>query len=506
MASVWAIAGGLVLTGLGWAACRYVARARPRLDWALPVDLAGPFGLFLILFAASARPLFAGAVSLAVFVGYAFADSVKRATLLEPVVFSDMSEFVEIFRHPRLYLPFAGTGLVIGGFAVIIAVLAAILIVEPGQWRWSPWPGLTALAAVVVVAVPSFRQPLLAEIARFARWLGPDAEPHADAKRLGPLAVLPIYGAIARAERSARRPKPDAPAIARTRSTAPPIVLLQGESFFDARRLHPAMPGDLLPAFERATRAGIQSGRFAVSGWGAYTVRAEMAALTGLDGAALGFDRWNPYHAFGRAPLPSLAQRLRDAGYRTVCLHPFDPTYYGRHKIMPLLGFDEFVGEKEFAGAERVGPYIADAEVARRAAAMLRDDGRGLFLFVITMENHGPWLADDPRHALPDPAPGLPAIPQRDALRCYLHGLRHTDAMLGAICDAVAAGPGGLVAAYGDHHPSLPAAYAALGFTDSATDYVIWRAYGTGGGARRDIGAHELPAAILNAADFMKQA
>jgi phosphoglycerol transferase MdoB-like AlkP superfamily enzyme len=235
-----------------------------------------------------------------------------------------------------------------------------------------------------------------------------------------------------------------------------------------------------------------------VSGWGAYTIRAEFAALTGLDQAALGFDRWNPYHAFARAPMPSLARRLRDEGYRTMCLHPFDPTYYGRDKIMAGLGFDEFWGEKHFAGGERCGPYIADAEVARRASAILRDDGRGLFLFVITMENHGPWLADDPRRALPDPAPALPQVPGRDELRCFLHGLKHTDAMLGAICDTLGDGRGGLVAAYGDHLPSLPATYDALGFADSATDYAIWDARG-GAGSRRDLVAHELPAAILAA-------
>jgi hypothetical protein len=494
-----AIAGGLVLTGLGWAACRVVARARPRLDWALAVDLAGPYGLFAILLAATARPWFAGAVSLAVFGGLAFADKIKRDTLLEPVIFSDMSEFIEIFRHPRLYLPFAGTGLVLGGFAVIVAALTALLALEAGQWRWSPWPGLIAVAVALALAVASFHPPLLGAIARFARWLGPRAEPAADAARLGPIAVLPIYGAIARAERAQRRPPSPSPSLApRSRSTAPPIVMLQGESFFDARRLHPAMPADLLPAFADCARTGIQSGRFAVGGWGAYTIRAELAALTGIAPATLGFDRWNPYHAFARMALPSLAWRLREEGYRTVCLHPFDPTYYGRHKIMPRLGFDAFLGEEYFAGGERVGSYIADAELARRAAAILRDEGRGLFLFVITMENHGPWLADDPHPALPDLAPALPPLSDREALRGFLHGLQHTDALLGTLRDTLRSGGDGLLAAYGDHLPSLPDAFAALGFADSATDYIIWSPRG-GAGARRDLDAHELPAAILAA-------
>jgi hypothetical protein len=489
-----AIAGGLVLTGLGWAACRFVARARPRLDWALAVDLAGPYGLFAILLAATARPWFAGATSFAVFGGLAFADKIKRETLLEPVMFSDMSEFIEIFRHPRLYLPFAGTGLVVGGFLAVAASLAALLALEPGQWDWSPWPGAIAVAAALALAVASFQPPLLGAIARFARWLAPQAEPAADVARLGPIAVLPIYGAIARAERAQRRPPPPAPLLApRLRSSGPPIVMLQGESFFDARRLHPAMPADLLPAFTHCAETGIQSGRFAVGGWGAYTIRAELAALTGIAPAALGFDRWNPYHAFARARLPSLAWRLREEGYRTICLHPFDPRYYGRHKIMPRLGFDAFLGEDYFAGGERVGPYIADAELARRAAAILRDEGRGVFLFVITMENHGPWRADG--SALPDLAPALSHMPDHGAVRGFLNGLTHTDALLGTLRDTLRAGEGGLLAAYGDHLPSLPRAFAALNFTDSATDYTIWSPQG-GAGARRDLAAHELPDAI----------
>jgi len=493
------IAGGLVLTGSGWALCRCVARARPRLDRALLVDLAGPFGLFALLFAVTARPLFAGAASLAVFGGYAFADWVKRATLLEPVVFSDMSEFIEIFRHPQLYLPFAGTGLVIGGFVAIVAALGAELLFEPGEWRWSPWPGAILLALLLVVTIATFRQPCLGAVARFARSMGPKGEPFADAKRLGPLAVLPIYGAIARDERGQRRPAPPAPQIGRPRSTAPPIVLLQCESFFDARRLHPDMPVGLLPAFDRCVRTGIQSGRFGVSGWGAYTVRAEFSALTGLDIGALGFDRWNPYHAFAKVPLPSLAWQLRDEGYRTLCLHPFDKRFYGRRKVMKALGFDEFWGEEHFADGERAGAFIADAELARRAEAILRDGGRGLFLFAITMENHGPWTSPDRDRSLADPAPMLPDVPGSGELRRFLHGLKHTDAMLGAICETLAGLDGGLVAAYGDHLPSLPAALGALGFADSATDYAIWDARAGRRGSRRDIGAHELPAALLAA-------
>jgi len=106
--------------------------------------------------------------------------------------------------------------------------------------------------------------------------------------------------------------------------------------------------------------------------------------------AAIGLDRFNPYHAFARVPLASFVWRLRAERYRTICIHPFDRRFYGRDRILPKLGFDVFLGEEAFAGAARAGVYIADVEVARLGAELLREEGPGTFLFAITMANHGP--------------------------------------------------------------------------------------------------------------------
>jgi hypothetical protein len=490
---------GLVLAAIGWLLPRRVARAEFRFDGALALDLIGPFCCWAFLFAASARPIFAGIGTLSLFAGFAFADVIKRQTLREPVVFSDMSEFIELFRHPQLYLPFAGPGLVLGGVAIIALALIALIWLEPGRFAWSPVPGLAVLAIIVAATLALATQPLLGRFAAWARRQHPAGDPFADAARFGPLAMLVIHGAIARAERSGRRAAIVAPIPARTNTAERrPIVVLQCESFFDARRLHPDMPADLLPGFERCRSTGFAAGRFGVTGWGAYTVRSEFAALTGIADTALGFDRWNPYHAFARMPIPSLASRLRDEGYRTVCLHPFDRTYYARHKVLPRLGFDAFLGEEAFAGAARIGPFIADAEIARRAEALLREEGPPLFLFAITMECHGPWLRDEAGRDGADPALALPPIAGGEELRRYLNGLRHTDAMIESLRRMLVDGPGGILALYGDHLPSLPDAFEALDFTGTDTDYAIWDSRG-GDGARRDLKAHEFPAALLAA-------
>jgi len=103
-------------------------------------------------------------------------------------------------------------------------------------------------------------------------------------------------------------------------------------------------------------------------------VRTEFAVLSGMPESAIGLDRFNPYHRFTSVPVSSLAWRLRAEGYRTVCLHPFDRTFYGRDRVMPNLGFDVFLGEEAFAGAQRVNGYISDVEAARKAVEIVKEE------------------------------------------------------------------------------------------------------------------------------------
>ena len=46
--------------------------------------------------------------------------------------------------------------------------------------------------------------------------------------------------------------------------------------------------------------------------------------------------------------MPTIASYLRDLGYRTICVHPYPSTFYGRDRVFPVLGFDEFVDLESF--------------------------------------------------------------------------------------------------------------------------------------------------------------
>ena len=425
-----------------------------------------------------------------------------RKTLREPVVFSEAVELPQMFTHPHLYLPFAGPGLVIGGALGATLAALALLLLETPLWPPHPLAGAVAVILMVLLLWRAAYDPLLGAMATLLRRLRPTGEAFADAGRLGPFAMLIVHAAIARSERDARRHKLAAPAIisGKTESSGP-IVLVQCELFFDARRLSPQIRQDLLPAFDACCAGAAAYGRLQVPGWGANTMRAEFAALSGIPEEALGYDRFNPYYALARTRLETQVWRLRRAGYRTICLHPFDRRFFRRDLCMPTMGFEQFLG-RETLGGSRSPPYMSDPELARHILRVLdAAEGPRVFLFAITMGNHGPWMAAgtplDPALAgLRDAAD----IPGGAILLRYLEGMRRSDEMLGILLEGIAGRRDAPVTLgfYGDHLPSLGPVFDHFGFTEPHADYAIWPSPGTT--EHRDLPVHELGRRVIDLA------
>jgi hypothetical protein len=490
---------GSALALMGWYVPRMVARTRFRWDAALLADLAPALVGFVVFASVTARPIFAGTLVLALMGGFAFVDLIKRATLREPAVFSDISELIELFRHPDLYLPFAGPVRVISAAIGVFVLFVAVFVWDQPLWH------VTVMRALLVSAIVwglgwAIHGPYIGRTARVFRRLNPTGEPFADAAALGPSAIQFTYSFIARDERPARQAAAAraAPAtLVRRSPNATPVILVQSESFFDPRRLHPGIPADLLPNFDSCRCSGVQSGLLSVPAWGANTIRSEFSVLTGMPDEAIGFDRFNPYFAFARTKLPSLASRLRAEGYRTICLHPFDRTFYSRNAVMLNLGFDTFIGDEAFKGMPKRNGYITDAAAGQAAIDLLHEEGPAVFIFIITMENHGPWNPARVQPAAMAALANVPDIPEKASLAQFIEGAQNADAMLGSLTGALnASGKPGLCGFYGDHLPSFPAAFPALDFHDTTSDYVIWHG-DRGSGARVDIAAHDLSAAIL---------
>jgi hypothetical protein len=189
VSAVWHSTIGLALALGGWIIPRCVARAH-WVGLATLLDAAPLAVVAIVLFAASGRPVFAGAIVFALGAGFAFADRTVRETLREPVLFSALSELPQVFAHPHLYLPFAGTGLVLGGAGAAVLAALALLLCEPAVTPPHPLAALVVAASVAVALWRIGRESWLGHAARALRRLEPSGEPFADAARLGPAAML----------------------------------------------------------------------------------------------------------------------------------------------------------------------------------------------------------------------------------------------------------------------------------------------------------------------------
>ena len=473
-----ACGGALLVAGILISLCiEQLLKPRPSLRLRHARSFAVHVGLWLLTFGVGLaiwqRPYFAMGLNVAGLLLIVLVSNAKFASLREPFLLSDFRFFKALLRYPRLYLPFFGVLPAIGCGLVFVAFCVIALRIEPslpsqigtlnfilscvisvGIGATLLWIGTRTLMPITLEPIRDLQSyGLLASFIRY--WQEELANsPQAVAKKLqGALGVQP------RTEHA---------------QPLPHIVAVQCESFFDARRVFRGVSPDVLKNFDALTEISSQAGRLNVPAWGANTVRTEFSFLSGVAPEALGIHQFNPYRKLARCGVPTIASELKRLGYRTICVHPFPANFYDRDQVFPVLGFDEFIDIDAFSPTDKSGPYIGDMAVAAKVRALLAAAAGPLFIFVITMENHGPLhqekVADGDIECLYTSTP-----PQgHEEFTIYLRHLQHTDAMLGDLFDALGKTPGqGWLCAYGDHVPILPGVYAANDFADGRTDYFV---------------------------------
>lgn len=442
----------------------------------------------LFLLAATGRAAMSTLIVLAALVGLAIANHAKARTLREPVVFFDYAHLVQVATNPAMYIPFVGVWRVTGLASAALTACLAALLMEPPLWAGDqsalPWAraGVLTGSAVMICAWGA----LVRSYCRFGRLdrLDLSTEPYKALARLGLIGSWLVQFANGRNEMELERIRSYRLALHTVMGSgedAPHMILVQGESFFDIRRLFACAREDspvALVNFDRACATGLLSGPLEVSAWGANTLRTEFAVLSMIPESELGIHRFNPYLYVAREPVWTLARHLRSLGYRTICVHPFSKRFFGRGRVYGNLGFDEFIDIDAFADAVRCGPYVCDRAIAEMVGKIIttRADDRPIFVFAITMEAHGPWLKGARSGKLLPHLPTLPAALASYGLARLLYHLKHTDRMIGDLMELAARlERNAVLGVYGDHLPILPETYEQAGFHETATDYVVWR-------------------------------
>lgn len=459
---------------------------RPWAAWSLHggLWLAAHALLTLVL----GRPWFAAAAVSAFLLMLVLVNNAKVKALREPFVFQDYEYFTDAIRHPRFYIPFLGWWKFLGASMGFVLAVAIGLWGEVAPAQRFAWTGqLGGIAAI-------FAGGMLLLLAGNWKTLPVSFEPVRDARALGLLASLWRYAQEQSTPLAVASPfdflHPGQP-----EGDLPHLVAVQSESFFDPRSLYPGIRPEVLAEFDRLRSEAVANGKLKVPAWGANTVRTEFAFLTGIGEDKLGVHRFNPYRAIaGGWEPPSLAAYLKRLGYRTICIHPYPASFYQRDRVYPRFGFDEFLDIRAFDRARCFGPYIADAAVAEKVADVLREATRPVFVFVITMENHGPLHLE---RVTPGDVDALYTTAPPDGcddLTIYLRHLRNADRMIAKLRQALdrCERPASLCW-FGDHVPIMPSVYETFGAPNGEVEYVFWSNKNPAPPRTADLVANDLP-------------
>jgi phosphoglycerol transferase MdoB-like AlkP superfamily enzyme len=443
----------------------------------LAVLLLAALSGFGLLLALTGAPLVAAAGVGILAAALSLISNIKRLVLGEPLVFSDFALLGAVFQHPQFYLsalrPWQVAVLAggLGGLGVTLVLLSNA--------------ALAPRLAGACLALGAGTTLALALSRRVRAGFAAVPDPEADVARLG---LVPCLLAYWRAWRGSPDPQPcDAAPI--TGNSRQLVVIVQCESFTDPVEMFDD-PALALPGLERARAQAWQAGRLAVSGFGAYTMRTEYGVLLGLPEERLGMRRFDPFLTAAREASWALPNRLDHGAWNRWFVHPHDLRFYGRDRIMPASGFATLVGEECFAPpAPGEGRYVTDAAITDRILALAQDGARAGLIYAVTIENHGPWPAEQGEEAR--------------LIGPYLRLLARSDAMLTRLLDELPRlGRPVTLCFFGDHRPSIPG--ASEPGAERHTPYVLLRfaADGTpiaGSGEVSDLAPAALHHAILDA-------
>ncbi len=177
----------------------------------------------------------------------------------------------------------------------------------------------------------------------------------------------------------------------------PNIIVVMNESFTDIDYLEVVETSEETIPFYKNLRENSLYGTLISSILGGNTPNSEFEFLTGCTMAFLPTGMV-AYQQLISDELPTVASNLREEEYDTTAIHLYNPTYFDRQRIYPLLGFNKFVNEENYSRDDIVVDYTrvdtgyADDSSSFRLIELEYEEKEPddkLFCFCVTIQNHG---------------------------------------------------------------------------------------------------------------------
>ena len=174
------------------------------------------------------------------------------------------------------------------------------------------------------------------------------------------------------------------------------LICIMNESFSDL-----SVAGDFttnidyMPFWHSLSENAIR-GSLCVPVFGSMTSNTEAEFLTGDSMALLPFNS-NAYQFNIKPGALSMVSTLKSQGYRAVAMHPYPAENWNRKRVYENFGFDEFDDIEYYELDEQLRNYVCDASDFARLIEQVenkKSPDEKLFLFNVTMQNHGGYLTD----------------------------------------------------------------------------------------------------------------
>lgn len=248
----------------------------------------------------------------------------------------------------------------------------------------------------------------------------------------------------------------------------PDVVAVLEESTFDPRMLKLCtIPPCRRAMFDpdRRTRA---HGPLSVHTFGGGTWTSEFSLLTGLSHTLFGnAGLYAPYNLAPRVSF-TLPKVFKAAGYRAIAVYPMTGDFLNARNAYDYYGFDAFYDGTQYG----LGWESHDADLLKVFERIYADEKRvrpdqPLFVFMLTLHQHGPHMVPFADLAPPFDKPLFPGVFKPPALddwlnlnlNNYLERLQQSDAMMGDLEKFLLdRDQPTLLMHFGDHQPSFDGA------------------------------------------------
>ena len=280
------------------------------------------------------------------------------------------------------------------------------------------------------------------------------------------------------------------------------VIFILSESFSDPSRVPSVvLSQDAIPNISQIKNE-YTSGLMISDFYGGGTANMEFQALSGL-----------PYSNYSSSVstiytevvpkmsyFPSISNEF--SAENRIVLHPSAATNYSRLSVYKQLNFNKFIALSDsvdkFSNISYTGVYVNDATVYENVLKNININGEGKFFSVITMQNHVPWNASEPKELVAYSEKLNDA--ENNTLTNYAHLLYQTDLETENFLEQLKEVNSKVtVVFYGDHLPGL---YPQSIFSDNPesqyqTDYFIWSNYETSNFNYPIISSSDFPAELL---------